>query len=73
MTYLHKALDIRTELNDENGVALIINRIGVIHSLQDDYDKALDFFNKAFELRKKMHDEKTGYMVDKLRSIDRRS
>ncbi len=56
--YHYKALQIREELNDENGVAESYYQIGSIHFRQGNFHKSIEYFNKSLELAEKLEYEK---------------
>ena len=45
-----KALKIREQTNDKNGIALSYNNLGVIYTNQNNYPKAFNFFQKALKI-----------------------
>jgi tetratricopeptide (TPR) repeat protein len=70
LTYYTKALKIRTEINDEEGIGGSLMNIGVIYKYQKSYDLALDNYNKALEIFKKLNNETMiGYLLNNIGSI----
>lgn len=57
LTYTKKALSIRTELNDEAGIATSNNVIGVIYYYTGDYLNSIDYHLKALSMREKIGDQ----------------
>ena len=58
LTYYHKSLKINEELDNKKGIAIMLNRIGVIHMNQGGGKRALEFFQKSIKLFGKIGNKK---------------
>ena len=60
LKYYNRALHIAEKNNDSIDIAISYNNIGLVYSDKGDYDKALEFLNKAMTIRKaKLGEEHT--------------
>lgn len=57
--YARESLSLYEKLEDPEGIATVLNLIGIVHFYYGDYDQALEFFLKALELMKGSADEVT--------------
>lgn len=56
--YFKESLDIRSEDDDQEGIADCLNALGVLAQQNDDLDSALDYFGRSLEIKEKLNDEK---------------
>ena len=56
MGYFIKALRIREELNDENGISHVYNNMTRVFTYPEDYDRAIEYSQKSLEMLRKMDD-----------------
>lgn len=56
LEYFLKALRLHEDLDDEDGIALTLDKVGVIYWDIRDFDKALDYFNRSLELFQSLGD-----------------
>jgi tetratricopeptide (TPR) repeat protein len=50
LQYYRKALDTRYKIGDKNGIAISLINIGGIYFKEENYNQALDNFNKSYQL-----------------------
>ncbi len=55
--FTKRALDIRTSINDQPGIAASLNVLGVIYYYKGDYLKSIEYHLKALQLREKIGNE----------------
>ena len=53
-----QAMDLQREGQDEEGYAETLNSLAELHLRNQDYDKALEYANKARELAEKIGDDR---------------
>lgn len=56
LQYLNRAVTNSTKSNDYNVLSKSYNQMGLIYSYQNDFDKALDFYNKSLQISEKRED-----------------
>lgn len=56
--YHEKALALRKEIMDKNGVASSYGNIGFVYQLVGEYEKAIEYHENALALRKAIGDKK---------------
>lgn len=67
LDYFNKALEIRRQQNDLNGIASCLQNIGVIYEKYEDYDSTLLLYNEALEIRKTLN--RQSYIAELLMNI----
>jgi signal transduction histidine kinase len=50
--YYEMSLDLNMRIQNENGVAMLHNNLGMLHSDVGNYEKAFDYFNKTLAARR---------------------
>ena len=51
-----KALEIRQEINDKEGISGTMNNIGSVYGDQGDVDKAIEYYEKSLAIREEIND-----------------
>ncbi len=58
LEYYHKSLKLHEKLDNQDGVAQLLNRVGQIYVEQGDDDKGLEYFQKSLKLFKDLNEQK---------------
>ena len=53
----HLALTLGEKINDRQGIAALLNNIGMIHMVQGGYAQALDYVQRSLKLREELNDK----------------
>ncbi len=56
IAYLQDSLALKEELGDQQGVAIVYNRIAAVHWSRGDYTSAAEYMNRSLEIRERIGD-----------------
>jgi len=58
ITYYNRSINLRKEINDNQGIAGSLNNIGNIYHEQDDYENALGYYKRSLKIKEELGDKK---------------
>ncbi|HEX8455892.1 MAG TPA: tetratricopeptide repeat protein [Pyrinomonadaceae bacterium] len=59
LEYYERSLKIAEELDDQSGIANLLNQFGIIHYKRGEYDKALEYYEQSLRIAEEL-DEQSG-------------
>jgi len=63
LEYYNRSLEIFIEINDDFGIAIEYNNIGIVYASKKEYELGLEFFLKSYKLKKEINDSLSIYIT----------